>query len=274
MRISFHIYRMVFALALCFFGVTCGVKKVATPIDTIKSDGEQAVNHVELHQHESPTDSLSFLGDLINDSTIHINYVYGIPFVIDDSVPMFLPPIDKDPQGYVSSQKYRINIGKGGMLRNNSDRLLFCGISNPADNILWLNKCLNDLYNYVSIEEGFIEPTHNYVYSFRIIEIKGIQLLKVIVHQMHNWNYWHEDYHCRLQTYICYYFDCEGNLLGKMYTDMPVEYIYDHGVQEIPLRKSIPDYDKFAQMYIKAKEEFLILFSYLYIYPGSACSLE
>ena len=223
MRISFHTYRMVFALALCFFGVSCGVKKVATPIDTIKSDGDQAVNHVELHQQESPTDSLSFLGDLTKDSTIHINYAYGIPFIIDDSVPMFLPPIDKDPQGYISSQAYQ-DTRKGGGVNRFEDNISACGIVNPINNLLWLNKCINDWSTYVDSATVYL-VSHQYLYDIHLFSIDdSINLLVFRITQYPKWEYCMADDILRRKLEVCYIYDCGGNLLGKSYSLYPVEW--------------------------------------------------
>lgn len=216
-----------------------------------------------------------FLQPFAGDSTIHINYAYGIPFIIDDSVPMLLPPIDKEPKGYVSSQAFRKSIGILYVRYASSEKLSVCGVTCPLDSLLWLNKCLNDLYNYISVENG-VEPNHSYVYKLRIITVNGHQLFEMNVMQIPKTEYWHKDYHRRLQSNICYYIDCQGNVLGKMNVVMPMRMNELPVDKPVPLRSSIPNYATYKKMFFKdtadkitLMTDYLIILQYIYIYSGS-----
>ena len=226
--------------------VSCGVKKnVATNVKSTPAETEKS-------EVLTAADTLpDFLRKFANDSTIHINWKYGIPFIIDESVPMFLPPIDKNPEGYVNSQSYKVIEGYYISARNTyyyGSGLSACGLENPIDSLPWLNKCINDLRDYGSPANKNLEPTHQYATIIKLIIINDQHIFNIIVLQETLWLYWHKDYHKRLESKISYYYDCEGNLLGKMHMEMPVSRD-KHPTQPIPLREAIPNYNKFKETY-------------------------
>ena len=157
MRINIYILPLASLLLLA----SCSVKKNVTPLTTEES---QAMNE------RQKSDTLpDFLQPFAGDSTIHINYAYGIPFIIDDSVPMLLPPIDKEPKGYVSSQAYN-EPNRGGGANMYADKISACGATNPIDNLLWLNKCINDLPEY--IDNPFFPITHRISFFVQLYKVK------------------------------------------------------------------------------------------------------
>ena len=199
-------------LAVLLFG--CGVKKGVVTDAQGPSVAEQPQT-----TDMTTTDTLpDFLKEFANDSTIHINWAYGIPFIIDDSVPMFLPPIDKNPEGYVSSKNYE-TIQRG---TNQGEKISVCGIKNPVDSILWLNKCINDIQDF---KDSSLFPVSHYyrydLYSYTIDENTNILVFGVFISP-----YWAciADATPRMQLGIFYIFDCEGFLLGKMNVYEPVEW--------------------------------------------------
>ena len=248
---------------------SCGVKKNATQQESQKTNELVVTN-----------DSLAFLGNLINDSTIHINYAYGIPFIIDDSVPMFLPPIDKNLEGYVSSDKYCTTIdaslGCQAYARNrwNKNKVSACGVDNPLDSLLWLNKCINDLLDFCSFENKVLYPSHYYTYVFNLLSADDQQFIQIAVEQKIAWLYLNSDYPKLSETIINYFLDCEGNLIGKMYAEMPLQIVHP-GKEPIPLRTSIPDYQKFEKFYFStALKKSLGYITLRVIAPGTLNSAE
>ena len=201
-------------LAVLLFG--CGVKK---GVVADKADVNTAATTAQDNIGQAEQDSLpEFLLEFANDSTIHINWVYGIPFIIDDSVPMFLPPIDKNPKGYVSNQNYKLlqrgsNLGK---------EISICGIKNPVDSILWLNKCINDLLNY--IKSPFIMGSHHYSYIVQIYPIEDNENIIVFgISQIPDWTC-NADSTPMKQMGVFYAFDCSGTLLCKTHSLEPVTF--------------------------------------------------
>jgi hypothetical protein len=178
-------------------------------------------------QAETATDTLpDFLKEFANDSTIHINWAYGIPFIIDDSVPMFLPPIDKNPEGYVSNKTY--NKPASPTILSTiidvrcSNKVPACGINNPLDSLLWLNKCINDLLSY--IDSPFIMGSHHYTYVVQIYPIGDSKNIIVFgITQLPDWTC-HADSTPLKQIGVLYTFDCDGTLLGKMHVEEPVTF--------------------------------------------------
>lgn len=231
--------KLLLYLLLSALLVSCGVKKHAAETSAVAA---------EPVAETAPADTLpEFLKEFANDSTFHINWAYGIPFIIDDSVPMLLPPIDKNPQGYVSSPSYKIIALPTISARNTyGDGIFACEIVNPMDSLPWLNKCLNGLRDFAIATNKNLEPTHQYAYVIKLININNQYLFNIVVLQEPCWLYWHKDYHERLQSKISYYFNCEGNLVGKMHMEMPVSY---NGHQQTPQRSAIPNYNKFHETY-------------------------
>lgn len=261
-----HTY--IVLLALVFLLLSCGVKKHAAETSAVAA--EPVVE-------TAPTDTLpDFLKEFANDSTIHINWAYGIPFIIDDSVPMLLPPIDKNPEGYVSSDNYSLchftnpypAIYYG---RNRGQNISICRITNPIDSILWLNKCIDDLRSYGSAYNKEFTPNHLYEYYIRSIQelSTGNELVQIVVKQIPYFLYWHEKYPHRFQSTIFYFYDCSGNLLGKMYETIPTEWL-PAGREPIPLRTNIIDYQAFRNRYLLDVTENIIMNIVLrLIFPGS-----
>ena len=138
--------KLLIFIAICAIVLpSCGAKKnVATNVES--TPGETEANEVVTSADTLP----EFLREFANDSTIHINWAYGIPFIIDDSVPMYLPPIDKNPEEYVSSGEYKKHIW-------NPQRVsYYWGAVLPLDTILWLNKVVCELEEFTfSFERGF-----------------------------------------------------------------------------------------------------------------------
>ena len=116
------------------------------------------------------------------------------------------------------------------------------------DSLLWLNKCLNDLHDFGLATNKNLEPTHQYAYVVKFININNQYIFNIVVLQETCWLYWHKDYHKRLQSKVSYYFDCEGNLLGKMHMEMPVSYNEGSSLP-IPQRCAIPNHNKFQETY-------------------------
>ena len=188
--------------------VSCGVKKNVTI-------SEQAGNTTV------PDTLPDFLREFANDSTSHINWVYGIPFIIDDSVPMFLPPIDPNPEGYTSNKLYQ----QRGENRFQDQEVL--GLHNPIDSILWLNKCLNDLENYV--DSSFFAVSHSYVYTLHLFLLDdGTYIFVFHVTQTPQWACMATSLIAK-QTYLYNAYDFTGNLIGKSYLAKPIE--WKNGVQ-------------------------------------------
>ena len=190
--------------------VSCGVKKHTTEATSVTAD---------LVVETTQTDTLpDFLKEFANDSTIHINWVYGIPFIINDSVPMLLPPIDKNPEGYVSNKNYEL-IQRGA---NRGEEISICGIKNPVDSILWLNKCINDI---LYLKDSSLLPVSHY-YTYSLFSYTLGENNDVLIFEVFFSPYWSciADTTPRKQMGICYVLGCDGNLLGKMNVYEPVEW--------------------------------------------------
>lgn len=246
--------KILLYLAILSILVSCGVKKPAA------QQGQQ-----EPQTTTEPVvinDSLSFLGDLINDSTIHINYVYGIPFIIDDSVPMLLPPIDKNPQGYVSNKNYEY------MALNRGEKVSVCGKMNPLDSLLWLNKCVNDLLSFK--DSSWLPVSHYYSYSLSLYSFDdetGVFMFGVSFSP-----YWSciEDVTPKKYRGVCYVFDCEGNTLGKMNVTKPVDWKLTTPVGEWD--KLLPEAENvFTLLKQKSKRKMLLPLSFIKYDPNYEC---
>ena len=199
--------------AFALLVLACGVKK-----DVVQQE-RQANKEQQTNVPSAVNDSLAYLGDLINDSTIHINYVYGIPFIIDDCVPMFLPPIDKNPVGYVSNKSYEKIVSDG----NRGEKVFACGIMTPVDSLLWLNKCVNDLVHFKD-SSSLLPVSHYYTYSLILYSFDdNTSIFTLGVSLSPHWSCI-EDTTRKMFRGICYVFDCEGNLLGKMNVTKPVDW--------------------------------------------------
>ena len=288
MRQQNIIYGLIaLALSTSLLLVSCGVKKNATAeVSSAKAtqpakteQTETAMDIVTPGKTETAMDTLpDFLKEFANDSTIHINWAHGIPFIIDDSVPMLLPPIDKNPQGYVSRDLARI-----GYKRYKNQEIL--GLYNPMDSILWLNKCLNDAYDYImtnmidtntdftpdcnvsiiadSISNLVFDDMHRYSYVVRLLSLNNEYYFQIFFEQ--------EQYGMQspeLANYrISYFLDIEGTLLGKMHIQRPKHWFRPREDSVIYLRTSIPDYNLFINRYFsKAKNGTLFL---IFIQPFS-----
>ena len=218
---------------------SCGVKKNVTPLATEES---QAIN--ESQEAVLTTDTLpDFLQPFAGDSTIHINYAYGIPFIIDDSVPMLLPPVDKEPKGYVSSQAYN-EPNRGGGANMYADKISACGATNPIDNLLWLNKCINDLPEY--IDNPFFPITHRISFFVQLYKVKdSADIILFSVAFFPDWEC-HSEEITLMQISVLYAFDCEGNLLSKSNYYEPVEFC--HGKRKGEINKINPPAEKMLSL--------------------------
>ena len=247
----------ILALAFAILLTSCGTKK---PVTTTHADVPQEQQDVQ--EETMPTDTLpDFLKEFANDSTIHINWAYGIPFIIDDSVPMFLSSIDKNPEGYVSK-------GFSGIGNNRCKKQMVLGLYSPMDSILWLNKCLHDTYDYVmnnmvdipssytydynwtgiaySISNSFFDTKHVYYYVVKLISMNDRYCFQILFEQQQQGMQSSE-----LANYaISYFFDIEGTLLGKMHITRPKHWSRPRKESVIYLRTSIPDYNLFISNYI------------------------
>ena len=191
-------------VAVLLFG-SCGVKKATIQEQT---QTESAVI--------APSDSLAFLGELVNDSTIHVNWEYGVPFIIDDNVPMLLPPIDKHPEGYASNREFTRCFPK-------IDYILSVDLPSELtliDSILWLNKCANDIYQFLQVESQGVQRGHKFGIWF--CSCKLSQNAKIIVIDVSQVPYWS----CICNAIACeqnirYCFDTNGKLLGKFFLETP-----------------------------------------------------
>ena len=197
--------------------MTCGVKKPAM---------QQNQQTEKRQSFITPSaDNLSFPDNHINDSTIHINYTYGIPFIIDDSVPMLLPPIDKKPVGYVSNQAYynREQLTENGYVRVYcNDSISACGLTNPLVSLLWLNKCINDIQNFKN--RSCLPISHSFLYNLFLYTFDdGARIFIFIVSISPYWSCI-ADETPKKQMAIYYTFDCDGSMLGKTYANEPVEW--------------------------------------------------
>lgn len=239
-------------LTLC----SCGVKKNAT------ANVESASIETEMNEkNATKADSLpDFLREFANDSTIHINWVYGIPFIIDDSVPMFLPPIDKNPEEYVCNKNYEL-LQRGNNL-NMGKEISICGIKNPVDSIPWLNKCINDLRGY--IDSPFIMCSHHYYYIAQVYTIEDSENIIVFsINQRPDWT-------CRadstpmMQIGVFYAFDCKGTLLCKTHITEPIR--FNKGRPSGEMDKVYPWADKISSM-LKEKGQRRTLFRLFFSKP-------
>ncbi|MBQ7531090.1 MAG: hypothetical protein IJT12_05235 [Paludibacteraceae bacterium] len=211
------------------------MKKNLTPLTAEES---QAMNE------RQKSDTLpDFLQPFAGDSTIHINYAYGIPFIIDDSVPMLLPPIDKEPKGYVSSQTYN-EPNRGGGANRYGDRISACGIKNPIDSLLWLNKCINDLPEY--IDNQFFPITHRISFFVQLYKVKdSADIILFSVAFFPDWEC-HSEEITLMQISVLYAFDCEGNLLSKSNYYEPIK--FNHGRRSGELNKKNPNTERMLSL--------------------------
>ena len=243
MNRHFNIYILI---ALCIF-TSCGTKK------NITANVESTPAEAEINETVTNADTLpEFLREFANDSTIHINWVYGIPFIIDDSVPMYLPPIDKNLEGYVSSDAYcTLENGNG---QNRYPNIDVCGISNPIDSIAWLNKCINNISDF--IKSPHIVVSHLYTYTLYLYMLSnGTNVFVYHVSQMPRWEYVTGQIIAE-QASIYYAYDCDGNLLGKSFAGEPVK--WKNGVQIGKTNLALPNGEKVLFM-LKQKGKLYIL---------------
>ena len=208
-------------LALC----SCGAKKnAAVPVQA------QVEYVVVADSIPTTTDSIAFLGDLVNDSTIRVNWVSGIPFIIDDSVPMLLPPIDKNPEGYVSSRDFISHHLHTNFFINNEVEYI-------VDSLLWLNKCLNDIRYF--LENSSFSVSHLYVYTVHLFLLNdGTPIIVFHITQSPLWACM-ANYTIAKQAYLYYAYDSRGNLVGKSYLSKPVK--WKNGIQIDEAVKVIPE---------------------------------
>ena len=200
---------------------SCGVKKNAAQQETQTANEPVVTN-----------DSLAFLGDLINDSTIHINYVYDIPFIIDDSVPMFLPPIDKEPENYVIKHIYAPRY---------PNSLPQEAVYAIIDSIPWINKCINGTKEFLLSHPEIAEPYHSYTYRVNLLKNNLHEIIEFRVFQEPMWDCYRSPYY---RSVYSYYFDNMGNILGKCALEMPYRLIYEHQ-WEYPIRGKLPNFKDF-----------------------------
>ena len=215
-----------------FLLTSCGAKKnVATNVESTPVETEQSENITE-------ADSLpEFLREFANDSTIHINWAYGIPFIIDDSVPMLLPPIDNEPTNYVTKPIY-VRYYYHGMTQET--------VSAIIDSIPWINKCINETKDFVeSHYRNSYLYQHLFDYRFYLSENAANKIIevKVFVHPVWDCAVMPDAYN------LCYsyFFDLSGKLLGKMAIRMPFRIGYQRDPQYY-LRKTIPNYNEFRSI--------------------------
>lgn len=196
-----------------------------------------------------PTDTIA-----LSDSTIRINYVCGIPFIIDDSAPMLLPPIDKNPVGYVSSDGYTKKEGGLGTNRY-GDKISACGKTNPVDSLLWLNKLINDIPQF--LDSALMEVSHHYTYKVTLWSLNCSSCIYMIyIIQFPDWSCI-ADNTPRYQRKISYFIDGDGNLFGQLYVEQPIEWI--NHVEHKPNYLQIISFDStYFMLSKKAKRSDLI----------------
>lgn len=246
-----HIY--ILLLALVFLLLSCGVKKHAAETSAVAA--EPVVE-------TASTDTLpEFLKEFANDSTIHINWAYGIPFIIDDSVPMLLPPIDKNPEGYVIrpikvDQYNRLLVPK-------SESAVF------LDSLLWLNKCINETKEYLLTNPEIAALKHDYRYILHLLQNQKQKIFWVRVIQEPAWQCYPE---IMYRTNYNYYFDLQGNLLGKVARAIPYRLFYKNEYQ-YPMQVKIPDSSALEKIILEIflQRSILINFS---MYIGEPCSMD
>ena len=181
--------------------LSCGVKKHAAETSAVAA---------EPVAETAPADTLpGFLKEFANDSTIHINWAYGIPFIIDDSVPMLLPPIDKNPQGYVCSRDFILHYPYTNFFINSE-------VASIVDSLPWLNKCVNEIYMFLqpNVKDEF--SGHKYgciIYQYNIKQNDALVLIKII-----QTPYWTCTCNMSCEQEVNYFFDYSGNLIGKCLT--------------------------------------------------------
>ena len=215
MRSIFKYYLFCLLILL----VSCGVKKNVTT-------SEQAGNTT------APDTLPDFLREFANDSTIHINWVYGIPFIIDDSVPMFLPPIDKNPENYVIKHIYAPKCP------NSLPQETIYAI---IDSIPWMNKCINGTKEFLLSHPKIAEHYHTYTYRVDLLKNNLHEIIEFRVFQEPIWDCYRSPYY---RSVYSYYFDNMGNLLGKCARKMPYRLIYEHQF-EYPIRNKLPNFRDF-----------------------------
>ena len=210
-------------VAVLLFG-SCGVKKATIQEQT---QAESAV--------VAPSDSLAFLGELVNDSTIHVNWEYGVPFIIDDNVPMFLPPIDKNPEGYVCKH----------IKASCDSRMSPEAVAAIVDSIPWINKCFNATKDFIKSQFKDTLSSHRFDYHFYLNENAFNRIIEIRVYVEPLWQCC--DMSNIYMLHYIYFFDISGNLLGKMASKMPYRLAYKKAYQ-YPLRKAIPNYTEFKSI--------------------------
>ena len=214
----------LFSLVILLF-VSCGAKKNVAVINPEQATVERTTSSVE------PTDSLpEFLREFANDSTIHINWKYGIPFIIDDSVPMFLPPIDKNPENYIIKHIYAPKYSN-----SLSQETVYAII----DSIHWVNKCINETQDFVKSQLKETLDRHRFAYHHHLLENDNSKIIEiwVLIDPLWGCCSMPDAYDLRYS----YFFDLSGNLLGKMSIRMPFRIGYK-GDPQYHLRGAIPNY--------------------------------
>ncbi len=262
----------------------CGVKReVSLTVDQPEVVSEQSeavsetlvtenkaelVEPVEVTENTTPIEPADTIAT--SDSTIHINYVCGIPFVIDDSVPMLLPPIDKNPVGYVSSDKYA-RREKEIRINRYIDEIFACGKINPVDSLLWLNKLINDIPSFLNCAS--IEVSHHYTYKVTLWSIESSTCIYMIyVIQLPDW-FCIADNTPRYQRIMSYFVDDEGNLLGKLFAEQPIEWI--NHIEYRPNYLRVITFDNiYSMLRKKARYTGLIMLNYTKYDKTLECYVE
>ena len=227
-NIIYGLIALAFSTSLLL--VSCGVKKNATA----EVSSSKATQAAKTEQTETAMDTLpDFLKEFANDSTIHINWAYGIPFIIDDSVPMFLPPIDKNPQEYIIKHIYAPRY---------PNSLPQEAVYAIIDSIPWINKCINDTKEFVKSHFKETLDRHRFAFHYHLLENDGYKIIEVWVLIDPIWQC------CAIpdayNLSYSYFLNLSGNLLGKMAIRMPYRIGYERN-PEYHLRGIIPDYTEY-----------------------------
>ena len=245
MNKSPHIILAFFLLFLLL--PSCGVRKPVpmppTQEATQMRDATTAKDTLSISQQQT----------LLNDTSIHINDTYGIPFIIDDSVPMLLPPIDKNPTGYVCSDAYHNRETGSG--ENRRKKAVFCGILNPIDSLPWLNKCMNELADY--IDASSLPTCHLYNITVRhyIVE-KGAEFLMIWIYKYPIWDCVAPNTKHKIETYF-YTFECDGSLIGKTYSQGSISFKDGKWIGEV---EKYPKIEKTLSMLSEKSNSAVIFF--------------
>lgn len=214
-------------LSVLLFG--CGVKKGVVDKADVTTAAATAQDNIGQPEQDTLPD---FLREFANDSTIHINWVYGIPFIIDDSVPMFLPPIDKNPEGYVITPIH---------VNNYYNNMTPETVSTIIDSIPWIKKCINKTKDFLLTHSEIAEPYHSYTYRIYLLKNALQEIIEFRVFQEPIWDCLHDPYY---RSVYSYYFDNMGNILSKCARKMPYRLVYKHQ-WEYPIRSKLPSFSDF-----------------------------